>query len=302
MMMSITIKHDLDAGAGASFNPLGSSGWDLPHINSGKDLPDERTDVSPAQSFQDYLADLVPSINDSINDARLNTVPKSEMPATVSELIRPTRGGAVAGLLDVIAQGEGTAGQNLVKHGYSSGYDVTLGYGAFDPHRSKPISQMTLAEVKKFQQGMLSHPKNKWNSSAVGRYQIVGKTLRAIQKEMGLSDSTLFNQETQDAMAMHLLQKQGYDKWQVGTMSDRAFQVNLAKEWASVVDPRTGRSHYNQKVGTSTAQIQNALQNIKAPSSAVALNFLSQRGSKDTTLATNGSARYSYWLDELNNL
>ncbi len=242
----------------------------------------------------------MPSVNDSINDARFNTVPKSQMPATVGELVRPNRG--VAGLLDVIAQGEGTAGKNLSRHGYASGYDVTLDYGAYDPHRSKPVSQMTLAEVKQFQQDMLSHPKNKWNSSAVGRYQIVGKTLRSIQQEMGLPDNTPFNRKTQDAMAMHLLKRQGFDNWQAGRMSDRAFQLNLSKEWASIADPSTGRSYYRQKTGTSTTTIQNALQGIKDPTRAVALNDLTQRGSKINSLASNGSTQYSYWLDVLNDL
>ena len=136
---------------------------------------------------------------------------------------------------------------------------MTLGYGAYDPVKGRRVSEMTLGELKEFQRGMLRNPKNNFNSSAAGKYQIVGKTLRAIQQQMGLGDDVVFDAKTQDAMALHLLKGRGLDKWKSGKMNDAQFQMELAKEWASVARPDTGRSYYGQGTGTSTKAIQDAM-------------------------------------------
>lgn len=113
---------------------------------------------------------------------------------------------------------------------------------------------MTLGEVKELQRRMLAHPANGWNSSAVGKYQIVGTTLRGLQKEMNLPDSTVFSPEIQDQMGMRLLERRGLTKFQNGTMSAAQFQNNIASEWASFARADTGRSAYGQHTGTSSAQ------------------------------------------------
>jgi peptidoglycan hydrolase-like protein with peptidoglycan-binding domain len=170
------------------------------------------------------------------------------------------------GLLDQIAAGEGTSDATARAHGFASGYDVSLGYGAYVPAnmRDKPISQMTLGEVKQLQAAMLANPRNGWNSSAVGRYQIVGTTLRGLQREMGLSDSTVFSPEVQDQMAARLLERRGLSRFQSGSMSATQFQNNLASEWASVARADTGRSAYGQGTGTSSAAIQRAIGGLNA--------------------------------------
>ena len=68
-----------------------------------------------------------------------------------------------------IRRAEGTASED--------GYNVTLNYGAYDPPSNKSISEMTLAELKKHQEGMLAHKDNKLNSSAAGAYQFTKSTL-----------------------------------------------------------------------------------------------------------------------------
>ncbi|WP_284765074.1 hypothetical protein [Agrobacterium sp. CFBP2214] len=145
-------------------------------------------------------------------------------------------------ILNLIGYTEGTAERR--------GYNETLGYGAYTGG-DKELTKMTLGEIKKLQSQMLAHPKNKWNSSALGQYQLVGKTLRSVQSEMGLSDDVLFDEKTQDAMAMHLLKRRGYDDWMAGKISDAKFMNNLAKEWASL--PTTaGKGYYdgqNARVG-----------------------------------------------------
>lgn len=168
------------------------------------------------------------------------------------------------GLLDEIAEGEGTSDAAAARHGYRSGYDVTLANGAYADDKSKPITEMTLGEVKALQRDMLANPRNRWNSSAVGRYQIVGTTLRGLQREMGLSDSERFTPELQDRMAMRLLERRGLGDYQAGRISTATFQNRLSQEWASIARADTGRSHYGQGTGTTSAEIQNALLGLNA--------------------------------------
>lgn len=81
--------------------------------------------------------------------------------------------------------------------------------------------------------------------SATGRYQIINKTLRGLKDELGLSGAERFTPELQDRLALQLLRRRGYDRWREGKMSTETFALNLAREWASLPDLRTGRSVYD---------------------------------------------------------
>lgn len=103
------------------------------------------------------------------------------------------------------------------------GYNETLGYGAFT---GGPVNLegMTLAEVKQLQTNMLNHPGNKFNSSALGRYQITRTTLTDFQNRLGLSDSTLFDRNTQDRLGIAILKSTNGDP------------AKLRNRWASFSD------------------------------------------------------------------
>lgn len=81
-------------------------------------------------------------------------------------------------------------------------------------------------------------------STAAGRYQIIYKTMLGLKKQMGLTGSEPFTPELQDRMALQLLRTRGYDRFREGKMSLAQFSLELAKEWASLPDPSTGRSFY----------------------------------------------------------
>ena len=81
-------------------------------------------------------------------------------------------------LLNLFGQTEGTD--------RGRGYNETLGYGKFTGG-DVDLQNMSISEVRNLQRAMLKHPENKWNSSAVGRYQIVGTTMDSLIKEMGVS-------------------------------------------------------------------------------------------------------------------
>ena len=151
--------------------------------------------------------------------------------------------------------GEGTSEEQAQKRGYKSGYDVTLGYGKFDPKdANKPITEMTLDELDAFQTEMLKNPENKLNSSAVGKYQIVRTTLRGLKEKLGLKGDEKFTPELQDKLASELLQQRGMGKFEKGEITQEQFQENLAKEWASIAT-KDGKSFYGQRVGTTSEEI-----------------------------------------------
>ena len=127
--------------------------------------------------------------------------------------------------------------------------------------RINPITDLNLGELKQVQYVML---KNGAKSTPMGKYQIILSSLPDIQKALNLGDEIKFSPEIQDKMAIQLLkQKRGYDNWLNGKISDDVFQENLAKEWASIASPKTGRSYYNQHVGTSDDVIKETLALVK---------------------------------------
>ena len=119
-------------------------------------------------------------------------------------------------LLDLIGKVEASGNYNAY-YGDARNTDVNL-------------TDMTVSGVLAWQDQFV---RNGSRSSAVGKYQIIRKTLRSLVKSMGLSGNEVFNEEMQDAMAVELLNRRGYSKFLSGQKSRFAFANNLAKEWAS---------------------------------------------------------------------
>lgn len=178
-----------------------------------------------------------------------------------------TVSGPLGQLLTQIADGEGTTDNKARRNNFGSAYDVVLGYGAYG-RPDKPLSTMTVGEVKEFQLQMLRNPKNKWNSSAAGKYQIVRTTLMNLQRQMGFSDNQIFDAAFQDRLAIQLLKGRGLDSYLSGNMDQDKFQVALSKEWASIANPNTGRSFYGQATGTPNNKIQPILASLRTGKSS----------------------------------
>ncbi|WP_276118379.1 lysozyme family protein [Pararhizobium qamdonense] len=139
------------------------------------------------------------------------------------------RGAAEAankGFLDLIGYAEGTD--------KGRGYNETLARGAFTGG-DRNLVMMTLDQIDAMQTAMLRHPGNKYNSSAVGRYQIVQKTMRGLRGTMGLSGSDMFSPDIQDRMAQQLMRGRGNDP------------AGLRNEWEGLrnVDEQTIRGAYD---------------------------------------------------------
>lgn len=156
-------------------------------------------------------------------------------------------------LLNLIGKSEGTD--------KGRGYNETLAYGKLT-NGNVTLVNMTLDEVLALQEAMLRHKDNKWNSSALGRYQIVRKTLLALISKMKVSRKAYFDQNMQDAMAVQLLIGRGIGSWLNGNKSTADFMMGLALEWASL-PTINGKGAYHAVKITPT-EVQAVLSQVKA--------------------------------------
>ena len=136
-----------------------------------------------------------------------------------------------------------------------------------------PLDQLTVREVLALQRAMQKHP-DRYKSSALGKYQIKESTLMSLvhipvsENEDGsveyakdkdgklkLRNPTDLNLDTKfDAKAQEFAGEALYDR-RIGMANQTAVDlgmpvevaqaVELAKEWASLPDPRTGKSYYD---------------------------------------------------------
>ena len=153
----------------------------------------------------------------------------ADIPTALEPITVPGGGGAPftgKGMLDLIGHAEGTD--------KGRGYNETLGYGKFTGG-DKNLVLMTLDEIDALQSQMLRDPANTHNSSALGRYQIVQKTLRGLRGKLGLTGEEYFSPELQDRLAKELLRQRGNDP------------AGLRNEWEGLrnVDDTTIRSAFD---------------------------------------------------------
>jgi len=202
-------------------------------------------------------------------------------------------------LLDRITQGEGTSDERAKKSGFESGYDVPYGFGKYGKPE-KPLSEMTVGEVKEFQKKQIAATRGKipgtnQGTGAVGKYQVVQGTLAAQQKELGFSDEDKFTPELQDKIGRSLLEGRGYSKFRSGKMSEKDFQTSLSKEWASIADPNTGKSRFGQSTGTSSEQISKAMAFSKEHREEQPKEEQPKEGESTTRLVENQDSEPSTW-------
>jgi conjugal transfer mating pair stabilization protein TraG len=140
-------------------------------------------------------------------------------------------------------------------------YNVILGGS------TAPLTKMTIAQVYELQNKMIN---SGMESSAVGRYQYIGTSLREMVKALGLDpNTTKFDEKTQDAIAIADMRRRcGLDDWLSGKLPDDAFLNKLSRVWASIPNTKTGGSTYagvgSNKAGTKVDVALNTLQDIKA--------------------------------------
>jgi hypothetical protein len=106
------------------------------------------------------------------------------------------------------------------------------------------FTAMSIAEVMKWQADHVSQGNL---SSAVGRYQIVDKTLSGLVRQLGIDTNQMFDQAMQDQLAIALLERRGAESYINKELTRDQFAANLAKEWAAlpkVIGEKPGASYY----------------------------------------------------------
>lgn len=144
--------------------------------------------------------------------------------ATVQQQSLDGQGGGLEGLIHRAALNDpaGIGRMNRVLGppgmGRITPYD---GNGVLRGGKEMNLTGMTLDQISELGRHMRRQPGNP-NSSALGRYQIVGDTMRRLMRRMGLKGDELFDEKMQDRMAAELAR------------DTRGQPGRLANEWASL--------------------------------------------------------------------
>lgn len=111
------------------------------------------------------------------------------------------------------------------------GYNQVYGGIRRSDYPSRPITQMTVAEVLAWQDSIDA----KYMSEASGRYQIMEDTLRDYLVARGhVKMSDRFDAATQDRCAVVLMERRGLSRFKSGRIGVEEFGKRLAQEWASL--------------------------------------------------------------------
>ena len=162
-------------------------------------------------------------------------------------------GFSMGGLLDFIAKGEG--GYNSMNQGTMFGRIVGSTHDA-KSKLGKNLTDMSLAEVMGFQRDK--------KLFAAGRYQIIPSTMSWIVNKMKIPKQSIYNTSLQDKMGEGLIQYKRPYAWNYikGKHDDeRGAMLALAREWASLPHPDTGKSVYGNgnKALHSVEEVRDAL-------------------------------------------
>jgi muramidase (phage lysozyme) len=137
--------------------------------------------------------------------------------------------------------------------------DYNIGNGGRRPtYNGKPITQCTIAEIQALQ-------RQGWGgaSTAIGAYQVMPNTLAASIQRLGLNvNTTIFNRETQDLIAMDLLEQRGLSSFMSGRESYSSFMNDIALEWASLPKDTSGRAAYPGVANNPSTVGQNVVTDV----------------------------------------
>lgn len=145
-------------------------------------------------------------------------------------MVRLFGGSEATKIRDVIAKAEaGPLGYNAVQYG------ATIK----TPH---PPTQMTIAEIFAWIDDTPGQP------HAIGRYQLIPKTLSYLVEKLEIPSSARFSPAVQDQLGDALLAQAGLHHMLAGKMERHNFMNNLARIWAGLPNS-SGKSHYEGYAG-----------------------------------------------------
>jgi hypothetical protein len=148
---------------------------------------------------------------------------------------RPQSIDAFETLFSLIQKGEG--GYDASNRGTID--DDIIGSDSDTKRNGKSLSEMTIAEIREKQN--IQDPNDANRLFAVGRFQVIPETLKMAVESLGLSDDTVFNEDTQNKIGMYLVTSKRPDigKYISGkeNVSLNKAMLNLAKEFAAFPVP-----------------------------------------------------------------
>jgi len=126
----------------------------------------------------------------------------------------------------------------IAKHESGGDYNIVIGGDR------APLTAMPLSEVLKLQDALVDMGQP---SGAVGKYQIIKKTLKDIMRRnpKEFPPDRPFDEEAQERAADILLDRRGFKDFEAGKKTDKEMALELSKEWASLPNPETGASYYD---------------------------------------------------------
>lgn len=152
-------------------------------------------------------------------------------------------------------------GESETAGGYNAannGSPMDLGSRGLSRFFGRDCSQVTIGQVMAAQ--------GRYQLHAVGRYQIVGTTLRAAVAWAGLARSDRFTPENQDRLFLALIQHKQPAVWAYlkGSGSLNAAAVGMAREWSSMPSPWGGSYYAGDRSHASRSELLAALRASRA--------------------------------------
>jgi len=178
--------------------------------------------------------------------------------------VKVSAGGQSSGPLPPLKMDSATSGKVGELLNFIARYESNGDYNIMVGGKRGNLTGMTVGDVLNMQKGMIARGHE---STAVGRYQYIRKTLAGTAAQMGMDvDTTKFDEKTQDALAIQTLRTIGLENWLSGKLDDGAFLNKVARVWASV--PTTSGGSYYAGVGSNKAGVKsdvalNTLQDIR---------------------------------------
>jgi muramidase (phage lysozyme) len=134
-------------------------------------------------------------------------------------------------------------------------YDILFG-----GKRNPQLTDMSISELLDYQSNLINEQKklkktnpDQYVGSAAGRYQFIPNTIKGLVDLGIISLDDKFNSETQDKMAIQLLNESGLNRYKKGELSADEFADNLSKKWAGL--PYNNDKSYYDKDGVNKALI-----------------------------------------------
>lgn len=145
-------------------------------------------------------------------------------------------------LLDYISASEGTNGNYNAMYGKWGQTDINLEW-------------MTIAQIQDLQRGSIYKDKNgNWVGGAMGKYQIVSGTLQGLINRGVVKPTDMFDEATQDKMAMALIGN-SYADYKAGKITADQLQNKVSGIWAWVPNTKWVSTYASD--GTNKAKADN---------------------------------------------